>query len=165
MKNNSSEQDVGNCCICGAYSALTDEHIPPKATGNNKPIRLQGHEQLFDVTSRKFGSTQKSNKGFVQKRLCGTCNSFFGSNYVNPYLDFSEQIKNYLSGSNTIFEFNEFKVKIRPLAIYKQILEMLTVLSNGGFDEPERGWKILQVVNIIFDFEICLAELNGHRLC
>jgi hypothetical protein len=139
MKDDSKNESAGICCICGAFGKLTDEHIPPKASGNNKPVRLQGHEHLFDESSRKFGSTQKSNKGYVQKRLCSNCNSFFGSSYVPSFLAFSEEIKSQLMDGNPKLPVNEFRVRIRPLAIYKQILEMLVVVSNGQFDEPTKS--------------------------
>ncbi len=147
MKDDSKNESTGICCICGTFGKLTDEHIPPKASGNNKPVRVQGHEHLFDKTSRKFGSTQKSNKGYVQKRLCSNCNSFFGSNYVQSFLGFSEEIKRQLIDGNPNHTGNKFRVQIRPLAIYKQILVMLTVVSNGQFDEPLKS----QIKNFLLE--------------
>ncbi len=147
MKDDSKNENTGICSICGAFGKLTDEHIPPKASGNNKPVRVQGHEHLFDKTNRKFGSTQKSNKGYVQKRLCSNCNSFFGSSYVESYLAFSEEIKRLLMNRSPKLPVNEFRIRIRPLAIYKQILEMLTVVSNGQFDEPMQS----QIKNFLLE--------------
>jgi hypothetical protein len=55
--------NIGYCRLCGEHSKLSFEHIPPGASGNNKPIFVQNHLNLLDQNSQFYNKRMKSNRG------------------------------------------------------------------------------------------------------
>ena len=88
-----SKKVEGRCRLCGKIGELSYEHIPPKATFNNQPVKMY---YGIDVLAKN----QKTGEGFVgipyenqQKgaggyTLCSTCNNITGGKYNIEYQKF-----------------------------------------------------------------------------
>lgn len=58
------QQQPDNCYLCGKLEMLSFEHVPPQCAFNNKPILVQGHEELVETRSYLYGKKRRSQRGF-----------------------------------------------------------------------------------------------------
>lgn len=131
INEKSNTPQTGHCYLCGNLSVLSFEHVPPQCAFNNKPILVQGHEQLADKTSYLYGKKKRSQRGFGKQSLCISCNNNSGSWYAKDFCKFAEQgweilkenkIPYYVAGSYTI----------KPQNVLKQILLMFVATDSTG---------------------------------
>ena len=91
------ERAVNDVCrLCGIRKKLSFEHIPPKASGNNRRARLvsgleilRSDRPLWDLEGLHYVDAQQGSGKYC---LCEECNSFLGTEYVKAFLSFYEQI-------------------------------------------------------------------------
>ena len=120
---------IGNCCICGDYEKLTEEHVPPRKAFNNNRYYIAAidNENPFStVGKKKFGQG-----GIKYFSLCARCNNNTGSWYADDYIKwcyYGIQIIQRSGGKTTLYHINE----IYPLRIIKQIIVMFFSI-NGDF--------------------------------
>ncbi len=137
----------GICKSCGRNTDLTYEHIPPKsAFNNNKHFYITKVHPLFEKRkARTFEELVELDKSKAIKKqggigfftLCAICNNNFGTWYVRDYLSWVKQSIKYFESSDPNFKMN-FKVKIKPLNVLKQIMAMfLSINSQLTIDFPE----------------------------
>ena len=84
-----NELGTETCALCGTdRSVLSDEHIPPKSTGNRGRHRVE---------ILRFGSTGASevvsSDGVALRVLCKDCNSRFGSRLGTSFAEFAQQVQ------------------------------------------------------------------------
>lgn len=122
----------GNCCLCGKFSDLSFEHVPPQSAFNKKPIFIQNHDNLLNQSSPHFGKRMKSNQGFGGYTLCESCNNNTGAWYARDYAEFAKQ------GMDTIIALKsrQYSIQgnfdIKPLNVLKQILTMFMSADKSG---------------------------------
>lgn len=87
---------VDVCRLCGIRKKLSFEHIPPKASGNNRRARLvsglevlRSKRTLWNLEGLHYVNAQQ---GSGKHCLCEECNSFLGREYVRDFLSFYKQI-------------------------------------------------------------------------
>lgn len=112
------------CSICGLEKKLTFEHMPPKSSGNIKPINITGLENMTHLGGYLYGKFKKSPKGMGGFKLCETCNNLTGSWYGESYIDLSNQF-NKVINENIGNKNVEFVCKIKPLNFLKQAVCLL----------------------------------------
>jgi|APLak6261664640_1056046.scaffolds.fasta_scaffold01379_4 hypothetical protein len=122
----------GICCICGKISELTFEHVPPKASFNDKPIYIYNHDNLYESSSKYYGKRSKSNKGLGSNTLCRSCNSLTGTWYVNAFADFAKQGKTIINNHSkgTYLIVGDYRIK--PINVLKQIICMHLSADKSG---------------------------------
>lgn len=149
---------IDRCRLCGEICKLTEEHIPPKASGNVKTYKniylddwLEKKLEAGKVTGRRFH--QGGIRGYT---LCGRCNSLTGTRYGGEYTKWSratsqalssltsEQIRDFDSASKPLGVGIEF-VKVRPGAFVRQVLSFMCSLS-GDWDIAGRHPEIKRIV-------------------
>jgi len=127
----SNNPNLKLCSICGLEEKLTFEHIPPKASGNAKPVNIRGLENMTPAGGYLFDKFRKSPKGMGGHKLCRTCNNLTGAWYAESYIDFSTQVLAFME--NNIGKDNlEFKCKIKPLNYLKQVLSILLCCDQAN---------------------------------
>ena len=137
--------NFGECRICGEYSQLTFEHVPPRSTFNNSPVTLlSGDELIKSVTdeSKKPWEFSK-NSGKIQQRgrgdyyLCGSCNNNTGKWYGSEYRKFTSGVHGAIKqfGSFSFDELDFVIHNIRPLPIFKQIMAMFCDINPGNMGD------------------------------
>ncbi|WP_367867566.1 hypothetical protein [Pedobacter sp. WC2423] len=125
------KQQTGNCYLCGKLAILSFEHIPPQCAFNNKPILVQGHEQLIEKNSYLYGKKKRSQRGFGKQSLCVTCNNNSGNWYAKDFCKFAEQGWKILK-ANKVPEYVLGSYEIKPLNVLKQILMMFVATDSTG---------------------------------
>lgn len=125
--------EKGICHICGKYTYLTFEHLPPQKAYNNKRVKIiQGEDIIEQVTGTKKpwdfdGLKYKYNqRGTGLLSLCKSCNNITGRWYGNEYIKISNSILEYIYDKDMEkitavgFKFKEFY----PLRFLKQVISM-----------------------------------------
>ena len=125
----------GFCSICGEYSKLSFEHIPPKKAFNEYPTRMAHGENLIkqigieDLDNIK---TQVFQRGSGNYTLCERCNNRTGGWYGAAYASFAYQAAAILK----ITENNPslyYPFQIFPLRVLKQIVSMFCSVNGTNF--------------------------------
>jgi len=134
----------GICKVCGRFSELSYEHVPPKSAFNNNknyyishinPLIKNRNAETFDEL-RKIDSKNITKKqgGIGFYSLCRNCNTNFGTWYVRAYSEWVKQSINYIEFiiKNPL---DNFVVKIYPLRVLKQIVSMFFTLNYKEFSK------------------------------
>lgn len=117
--------NLGYCRICGSYTELTDEHIPPKKAFNQKPVQFGTLQDLLGVTGRPYS---KFRKGVVVRTLCEPCNNTTGDWYARDFINWTNQAYDWLNRMSPVDQL-ALPYQIKPLNVIKQIITMTLALS------------------------------------
>lgn len=152
--------DEGRCHICGDIKRLTFEHIPPKASGNSKPVKIITGEQMikearipWDTSGLKYVPQQK---GMGKSVLCQDCNNITGGWYADAYKSFYFQIPflkvDPIDSQHSLIDLT-FSA-IYPLRVIKQIVCMFMGICDAylGDTYPEMREFILTKESKYLDF-------------
>ena len=88
-----------NCRICGRYTELTFEHVPPKAAFNNCPVVGKHILELINKDPDNYldGKGHKYQRGVGAYTLCSKCNSNTGGWYGGAFAEWAHQSLNILT--------------------------------------------------------------------
>ncbi|OQO69526.1 hypothetical protein BH747_09645 [Enterococcus villorum] len=134
------------CILCEKYTELTKEHVPPRKSGNNgnKKTRTGSFEDFLkgDFSKGDFPKgIKRKPQGNIYYTLCSKCNSFFGSEYVEEYIKFVEDNKNFLEKNTSLKNEKPYLThsikKINPLRVAKAIVAMFFSI-NGERDSFDK---------------------------
>lgn len=130
--------EYGTCALCGKWSKLTYEHIPPKNAFNSQPARritwerylnnLQAGDNVRPLSELRFDNAQSGN-GYYS--LCNTCNNNTGAWYGDAYVQFANEVGAMIGhadvpkGTTMVAE-----VTIKPLNVVKQIISMFCSVNQ-----------------------------------
>jgi hypothetical protein len=152
----------GNCRVCGRFTELTYEHVPPKSAFNNQRYHYKIHENpLFEnKEAETFEDLKRIDPKKIEKKqggigfysLCTNCNTNFGNWYVRAYSDWIKQSSNFFQFRSENQNDN-FTVKIYPLRVLKQIIAMFFTLNHHEFykDYPILKKYLLSKENMEID--------------
>jgi len=104
------------CNICGGKRNLTDDHVPPRCCGNDKPVvarRMQGHL----LRARQVDA--KSLNGLKFRTLCRDCNSMLGA-WDNALGGFAAQVKSVIIPAVVLPDL--VTLTVRPGAVLRSVL-------------------------------------------
>jgi hypothetical protein len=90
----------GQCNICGAIGALTEDHTPPK--GCLKPTQVELRHLVHLLAEDQPANTKGrfSQNGVKYRTLCHRCNNtLLGTKYDPPFIDFVNGIGLHLKSS------------------------------------------------------------------
>lgn len=154
----------GNCKLCGKYTVLTYEHVPPKCAFNASPVRLiSGNEAIKSLNeqsnpwdlSKLLGKIQQRGKGGYY--LCSECNANTGSWYVPNFESFIQGVYGALSSAKGVLENDAAIIRtesIRPLPILKEIMVMFCDINHNCFgDQHLRSYLLDKDNTDLFDSE------------
>ncbi len=143
----------GKCKICGRYTILTYEHVPPKSVFNNAPVKqISGEEIINSLNDDRLPWELSDLHGTIHQRgkggyyLCNSCNENTGSWYVPSFERFVRGIYHAINSSDGLGEETALHLKaetIRPLPIFKEIMVMFCDINNNCFgDENLRSFLL-----------------------
>jgi hypothetical protein len=135
----------GICRVCGQWKPLTEEHVPPKATGNKGRYVLATFEQALDAGPNPIVGGIPQQGGIIFQTLCTECNT----NYCNRYNN--ELIRWYDGGTRLLRQLEEnaarFKANnIYPLRIMKGILSMFLAINPESFRFSAVGQQLAALI-------------------
>lgn len=128
----------GYCVICGEYSKLTRDHVPPKGCNNLNDVEL--NVLLPSQKYSKIGTTSQG--GAHYKTLCGTCNNTCLGGYYDPELvKLSNDITTLVLGakSKTISLPESIYPFIKPQRIARSVVGH--VLAANAVEETKK-WPV-----------------------
>lgn len=120
----------GICHLCGKYSELTFEHIPPKAANNKDRARLLTGKEIFNTEKIKRGESLRyinQQQGAGYYTLCRNCNNNTGDWYAKEYIKFANCIGYVLTKKIDLSKAKGARLDFEKLyfqRIIKQILCM-----------------------------------------
>ncbi|EAC2412623.1 hypothetical protein AF435_14570 [Listeria monocytogenes] len=137
----------GICMLCSKKKKLTFEHIPPKATGNTRPVKMHTLDHILERKEKSLEVSKyiQSQKGLGAYTLCEECNNNTGSWYGVEFSDFSNTIGYMIEKeglpkeqANVIFE-----MELNPLKVIKQIISFFCSTSSLDFiDQSLRNFVL-----------------------
>ncbi len=145
-----SRGHVGHCRICGAYGPMTEEHLPPKGSGNRWDFRTASFGQWIEADDLDVEGDGRLVQGGVRGHmLCAACNNYTGrcGRAYQEWADAYSSILGQLPMSlQEIFDTPGFadvgRVELRdihPGRLARQALSMMLSLSGSadlGTREP-----------------------------
>ena len=130
----------GICRLCKLHKELSFEHIPPKAAFNKNTRYFSMSQEEYYRIADIFNY---NHKGFINQGglgsycLCKECNSFLGSNYVRPYIEWVNigASANKILSSNKSNQIRVDLKNLNPLRILKQIVSMFICINDSTFTD------------------------------
>lgn len=80
-----AQTDQDRCRLCGKIDALTKEHVPPRAAGNEGVVVVHSLEEWLRQSHGELSGGQRLQGGVWTVALCASCNSKTGSWYGDEY--------------------------------------------------------------------------------
>ena len=120
----------GICHICGQYTDLTFEHLPPNKAYNDKRVKVFNGEDFLGRMKKPWDfegiKYQYNQKGSGVYSLCESCNNNTGTWYGNDYVNISNAILAFILNNDLDkAQAYEFKFKdFYPLRFLKQVISM-----------------------------------------
>lgn len=156
--------EKGFCHICGKYSNLTFEHLPPQKAYNNKRAKVIQGEDILE----QFNDTRKpwdfeglkykySQRGIGLSSLCENCNNITGKWYANEYIKFSNDVLEFIYDKD-MREINALRIDLKnfyPLRFLKQVIAMF---ASTFPDERIKGVEDLKKFILERDYNILDSE-------
>ena len=128
---------VDICHLCGDYTKLSFEHVPPQAAFNDRPIVQASIEKLLkkeaDLDNISGKTFQRGAGGYT---LCEQCNSLTGRWYGSAYVDWIYQAAKVLlqsRGGPSLY----YPYRLFPLRVIKQIVCMFFSANGAKFREAQ----------------------------
>ncbi len=123
----------GFCRLCGNYTELSFEHIPPRSAFNDKGVLLHSLNYISDASYRIANKTpqRRHNAGLGEHSLCVRCNNLTGAWYGNDYANWAKQGMSYLDRIEKNVSIS-LPFYIKPLNVLKQIVTMGLAMSSGN---------------------------------
>ncbi len=127
----------GTCRLCGEVKGLSYEHIPPQVAFNhNTKFKIVDSSDYYKTGSFKETRGKIKQGGIGFNTLCGPCNNFLGSQYVEAY-------KHWAYGNSIVLEnspFNYFSYSLAkqyPFNLLKQVVSMFLSINSSDFSDTQ----------------------------
>lgn len=170
-----SETHEGLCHICGKYSKLTFEHIPPKQAFNWYRAKIYNGDEALKRSKGAQAKYCNLQQGMGKYSLCQSCNNNTGAWYAQTYCDFAMDVVKSLHKLNQLEHGNvvEFTFKNCPiLQVVKQIVAMFCSIlpydevQRLGFDKLLLEKENNTVNRKLFDLRMYLTPIEtGQLMC
>ncbi len=138
----------GKCRICGQFSRLTREHIPPRASGNKSVTVAHNIDNWLSTKDLSLPSRGPIQQGGISGfTLCQDCNNFTGHQYGREYRKWVTQTNEVLRTLPSVAVLDALAQPlglhiqlgssnsqgVRPGAFVRQVLSFMCSLS-GAWD-------------------------------
>ena len=163
----------GQCHICGKYSKLTFEHIPPENAMNSGSATIYTGDNVMKRYRGEKAKYINQQQGMGKHTLCEKCNNNTGSWYVPTYNNVAKDVASYLykteqlnHGDIISFSFKNIPV----LSFVKQVITMFCSLLTPlevkrlGFDRFLLHKENNEINTKLFDIHIYLTSKSVGQL-
>ena len=100
------------CNVCGKATPLSDDHVPPRGTGNRTKV---GMTPLIAVMSGVDAPVRESQNGMKYKTICARCNAHLGREYDPTLIAFRHGVARYVNASICVPTTVRWPVKVQRL--------------------------------------------------
>jgi hypothetical protein len=118
----------GPCSICTQTGDLTENHVPPCATGNDGPWDVKSFLASASQGGDSYFPRRYAN-GVCFRTVCAECNSALGSKEDQVLIRFFAEIRQI--ANSTIFFGDELKITTKPNLLYRALLAHLCSANDG----------------------------------
>lgn len=135
-----SSSKVGNCHICGAYGALSFEHVPPESAFNDRTVVTPDTKRVFelrDLDKLRDLKGKQSQRGQGGYTLCERRNSRTGHWYGAHYAAWAYQGAGVLARAGGAPTQLAYPYHLLPLRVIKQIACMFLSINGVRFRETQ----------------------------
>jgi hypothetical protein len=164
----------GLCHICGVYSKLSFEHVPPRAAYNDQRVFEADIQAMVD--GKWDGQQQPLQGKWVQRgagkeTLCEKCNSDTGAWYGPTYVSWAKQAVELLGRSGGQLSL-AYPYTIHPLRALKQVVTMFCSACGPSLQEKfpditrfilQRGQRDMPHDLRVFAYLLDPAKSEAHR--
>jgi hypothetical protein len=166
MKVN-EKQHMGYCSICGKYTNLSFEHIPPEDALNNKRAKVYSGDEVVKKIKGEEARYIQQQRGTGKYSLCEKCNNDTGSWYAPAYSLMAKATARTLQNREPLKHGDvlAFSTKsFEPLAFVKQVITMfcstmpLEQVQRLGFDRYILEKENNSIDSSLFDLRIYLID-------
>ena len=130
----------GNCRLCGSFSELTFEHVPPRSAFNKHTryqnisfVNLLKQPDLFDLKVK--GKIEQGGIGYYS--LCNTCNNFLANNYVDAFTAYSNSFIE-LAHKKDVRSYEMVMQHFEAGRVLKAIVSMFLSMNDWDFSQANR---------------------------
>ena len=141
----------GECRICGTYSRLTYEHVPPRCAFNDEPIKSYKLGEWWKLQAGESARHTNEQRGAGDHLLCDRCNNHVcGTWYVPELCKWVRAVapvwEAVPDGADETFVANIGLRRVRPALFAKQVVAMLLASTPPGFanEHPELQRVVLK---------------------
>lgn len=155
----------GICHLCGKYTELTFEHVPPKSANNKERAKLITGGEIFNTKKLQSGITLRyinQQQGAGNYTLCKECNNNTGDWYANEYIKFVNEIGYIITNEidlNTAKGIGLDSDKLYFGRIIKQILCMF--LSTI---QPEYAMQFKDIREYVLNKDETNFDIKKYRI-
>ena len=163
----------GQCHICGKYSKLTFEHIPPENAMNSGSATIYTGDNVMKRYRGEKAKYINQQQGMGKHTLCEKCNNNTGSWYVPTYNNVAKDVASYLYKTEQLNhgDIISFSFKNVPvLSFVKQVITMFCSLLTPlevkrlGFDRFLLHKENNEINTKLFDIHIYLTSKSVGQL-
>ena len=136
---------LGLCHVCGAYAALSREHVPPRTTPNKNTYIELTFDQATRVGPEDVPKGPKRQGGVWFHTLCGRCNNTFGRWYVpelNRWYWGGDYLLRRVLGDAAAFSARN----VYPLRIIKAVVAMFFSVNPERFRSTPTGAALARLL-------------------
>lgn len=126
----------GTCHLCGCFTKLSFEHIPPESAFNDQKVVVPDARRVLELDDLDKLATlpgRQSQRGQGGYTLCISCNSETGHLYAPAYAKWAYQGAKYLARSNGLDTRLAYPFHILPSRVLKQIACMFFSINPPTF--------------------------------
>lgn len=167
----SRPKHTGRCYICLEEGQLTYEHVPPEASGNDRPVVKEKFETWLKG-SGWTGKGKKQQRGAGEHTLCDKCNNNTGSWYGSEYTKWAAHGRTLLprippapltDAGLAVFQLSQ----VHPLRFAKQVVTMIFSANSPEFTEknPELADFVRQkqAQGLPSKYQLYMSLLRGNH--
>jgi hypothetical protein len=122
----------GTCCICGRYSDLSFEHVPPRKAFNDRSLVRRKVDWMREGGPKIDRGGKVEQRGAGEYTLCERCNNITGKWYGCAYVEWAKQGLEAIDSSRG-WPAIYYRFKIYPLRVLKQVVCMFLSTNGPGF--------------------------------
>lgn len=119
----------GPCALCGHYSDLTENHVPPESVGNFDRWNAKSYMTSSTANPDLIFSRRFPN-GLLFRTLCRDCNSRLGGKEDKAIGDFFDRVRKLIE--SPIIIDGHVRITAKPNQIYKGLLAHLVSANDNG---------------------------------
>jgi hypothetical protein len=129
----------GNCWLCGAYGALTREHIPPKSVYNSERVQLEKVSEEDQHRGRLVWVAGDEHRGgYSLFSLCVRCNNRAGRSFAPAYKQLCNRIAEKLPSTPLLGQITLSGITNPQLVIRQVLFQFVT--ANGAEFVDANPW-------------------------
>jgi hypothetical protein len=163
----------GPCALCGYYSNLTENHVPPEAVGNFDRWNAQSFLTASAAVNRDLYFGRRFSGGLRFRTICAECNNRLGGTRDKAIIAFFNEVRKLVESRLILRSI--IHVSARPNHIYKGLLAHLVSANENGiptafdleardvfFGKRELAWSSWNLFYWIYDAHELFLMRNAY---